>query len=146
VKQAECLEKWTLKKCVEGKVYVIDINASTPNITYGDSFSTNVRYCLTLKGQSTVVCVHSELKWLKPPLGFIKSAIKGQVAKTLTEQSVSIIEKIKAKAGVQKTEEVTPTGGETRFHFGAFMERLPWLLCIVMAIVIIVLIFQRPAQ
>lgn len=52
-KETQCIEKMTIKVIKPHILYMIDVTASTPDILYGDAFSTRSRFVISFKTRSS---------------------------------------------------------------------------------------------
>lgn len=99
-KDTMCIETTHIKKAEEYLVYVVEVQAKTPQVPFGDSFETRTKYCITAEGQSSCkVKLSVSINFFKSSMlkGVIKNAsLKGfaeyakLVSKTLDEAAKPI--------------------------------------------------------
>lgn len=89
LKEFEVKCNTTILKKQDYLVYVVETKSSTPQVPYGDCFTTDAKYCITYQSpNSCKVYITSEVVFSKSTM--MKSIIKSNAVKGLTEKAVQI--------------------------------------------------------
>jgi hypothetical protein len=102
VKETELNENQQILRKTDYLAYIVVLNAQTPNMSYGDAFACQTKYCITwVSKDSCRLVISTGVKFFKNPM--VKSIIKSQSQKSLAEGAVDMIVIIRT--------EVDPTYG-----------------------------------
>ncbi len=112
-KETTCYERNKQTVVEPGQRYIIDTDAKTPSVPYGDTFITKSRICITKKTKDTSRLVCSVgMNWIKRPLvgsiikeatfkgfskycAFLLEALKVEISRIKPDQQVMVIEEAK---------------------------------------------------
>lgn len=105
-KEFEVKTRYTTVRTVKGSLYVIDTKSITPDVPYGDCFSSDTRFCITwIDEKSCRVLISNAVPFQKSTV--MKSLIKSNATKGQLEKATQIIGLIKKKLEVTTTDEKT---------------------------------------
>ena len=93
-KETECNETQTILFQQDSIKYIVLATSQTPNITYGDCFAIQIKYCITwVTKDSCKLVISVGLKWFKSTM--VKSIIRSAAIKGLQDSITDLIEILK---------------------------------------------------
>lgn len=107
-KETDCFESQILRKRNEHVNYIVDLISSTPNVPYGDSFSIEVKYCLSyVSKEECRLLMTSQVRIIKSFM--MKGIVKAAVSKGCDEMTISVVKLLQSYANKEdkKENEVT---------------------------------------
>ena len=97
-KQFEVKSTYTCLRREERSAYVVEMVTSTPDIPYGDCFTTETRYCITWVDRNCCrLIISSGVTFLKYTM--MKAIIKINATKGLSDKSTAVIALLRSRLG-----------------------------------------------